>query len=719
MLTFVVICPVGLEDALRRELQAWGLAGVEQVRSGVRVRGSLADAYRACLFSRVATRVLVQIGAVAAGDPDALYAASRDVPWEEHLAPERTFAVTCTRTRAAIADGRFAALRVKDAIVDRMRERVGRRPDVDRRAPDVTVHLHLREDTGQLSVDLAGESLHRRGVRVQSVAAPLKENLAAGLLLLAGYGDAPGHLVDPMCGSGTFLIEAAWIAGDVAPGLLRERFGLEGWLGHDPDTWQRLRAEATERRAAGRARLAKLRIAGYDRDIRAVRAALANLEAAGLSGLVHVERRELRNMKPEPVGPTDSIPGWIATNPPYGSRLPDGAARDAVALLEAGLRRSAPGWRGLVLVPEREIQGLALDVRGRIPVRNGPLECQLITFDVPAGRGRAEAGAVRAADPDVDAFVGRLRKNLARLRKWIAREQVEAYRIYDADVPQIAFAIDRYGDRVHVQEYAPPATIDPDRAAARRAAVLEVLPELLGVAPEHVVLKTRARQRGDAQYQATGRRPEPFAVREGGLSFWVELTGHLDTGLFLDHRATRAMVRSRAHGARFLNLFAYTGSFTVYAAAGGARETTTVDLSANYLDVCARNLALNGLDGPRHRLVREDVRSFVARARAEGARFDLIFLDPPTFSTSKKMEGTWEVQRDHGELVRDVGALLAPGGTLLLAVHKRKFELDEAACAGLQVREITRQTIPPDFQLSARARRIHRVFELQRPTHEG
>ncbi len=249
-------------------------------------------------------------------------------------------------------------------------------------------------------------------------------------------------LLDPMCGSGTFLIEGAWMAGDVAPGLARAGFGFEGWRGHDPALWQRVRAEAVERRAAGATRLAKLRIVGYDRDPGAVRAALANVEAAGLAGQVHVERRELRNMKPEPVAPSETCPAWIATNPPYGSRLPDGAAREALALLEAGLRRSAPGWRGLVLVPEREVRGMALDVRARVPVRNGPIECRLVTFEVPRARA-GTGGVVQAADPDVAAFVGRVRKNLARLRKWIAKAQVEAYRVYDADVPQVAFAIER------------------------------------------------------------------------------------------------------------------------------------------------------------------------------------------------------------------------------------------------------------------------------------
>jgi 23S rRNA (guanine2445-N2)-methyltransferase / 23S rRNA (guanine2069-N7)-methyltransferase len=308
-------------------------------------------------------------------------------------------------------------------------------------------------------------------------------------------------------------------------------------------------------------------------------------------------------------------------------------------------------------------------------------------------------------------LANRLRKNLRHLGKWARREGVTCYRVYDADLPEYALAVDLYEEWVHVQEYAPPLTVDPMLAQARLADAMALIPDALGKQADRVVLKVRRRQKGLAQYErqaATGRFRE---VREGGLRFLVNLSDYLDTGLFLDHRPTRALIRTMMRGGRFLNLFAYTGAATVHAAAGGAASTMTVDMSSVYLDWARRNMALNGFaEGRAHRFIRADCLAWLASPHAE--RYHVIFVDPPTFSNSKRMgEATFDVQRDHVGLLRSVVPLLARGGLILFSNNFRHFKLHRSAFPDLTVEEITHSTIPPDFQ---RNPKIHNCWKIAR-----
>ncbi len=329
------------------------------------------------------------------------------------------------------------------------------------------------------------------------------------------------------------------------------------------------------------------------------------------------------------------------------------------------------------------------------------------------------AAAVAAPDQGGAAFENRLKKMAKHLGGWARKSGVTCYRIYDADLPDYNVAIDLYesaetGERyAHIAEYAPPAGVDAERAAARLQWASAATAEVLGIAGEDVFVKRRERQRGLSQYERVSRSGVVINVAENGLRFEVNLSDYLDTGLFLDHRDTRAKVREMAKGTRFLNLFAYTGSATVYAAAGGAASTTTVDLSATYLEWARRNLALNGIAGPQHDFVQADVVQWLESARRAGNRYELIFCDPPTFSNSKRMRDTWDVQRDHVGLITAAAALLAEDGTLLFSCNRRKFALDDdaLAAAGLQVRDITRQTIPKDFE---RTPGVHSCWIIRR-----
>jgi 23S rRNA (guanine2445-N2)-methyltransferase / 23S rRNA (guanine2069-N7)-methyltransferase len=311
-------------------------------------------------------------------------------------------------------------------------------------------------------------------------------------------------------------------------------------------------------------------------------------------------------------------------------------------------------------------------------------------------------------------FANRLRKNLDTLGRWARREGIACFRVYDADMPEYAFAIDLYanGERCAcVQEYAAPASVAEDRVRARRAEAVAVLPEVLGLPEERIWFRTRRRQKGTDQYRKLADEQSFHEVAEGGLRFLVNFDDYLDTGLFLDHRLTRVRLRALAADRRFLNLFGYTGTATVYAAAGGASSTTTVDLSRTYLDWARRNLELNGFTGREHVLTAADALEWLKSAPASA--WDLIFLDPPTFSNSKKMRNTLDVQRDHVALIQAAARLLARGGELLFSTNFSRFALDAGQLSGLTVEDITRQTLPKDFE---RNPRIHSCYAVRHAT---
>lgn len=311
---------------------------------------------------------------------------------------------------------------------------------------------------------------------------------------------------------------------------------------------------------------------------------------------------------------------------------------------------------------------------------------------------------------DVSAFANRLQKNYKHYAKWASRQGLDAWRVYDKDVPQFPLAVDLYGERVHLQEYDTGWAMEDEVYQQWIAAIIAAIAEVTGRAPQAITLKSRRRQKGVSQYEKVGKLGDDFIVEEFGQRFIVNLDAYLDTGLFLDHRNTRKRVREEAVGKRFLNLFAYTGSFTVYAGAGGAVSSETVDMSNTYQDWSRRNFELNGLDLVRHQLVRADVFQYLEQAVDEGKQFDLIVMDPPTFSNSKKMQDILDVQRDHVWLIDYAMALLAPGGTLYFSNNLRSFVLDERLAEDYHIRDISAQSVPEDF----RNRKIHQCYQLKK-----
>ena len=782
-LEFFASCLTGLERSLADELKSFGIERVRPLGGGVAFFCTQREALRACLWSRLASRIMMVVGRVNAGDADLLYAGVYDLAWEDVLAADATFAVRAHGSNEALRNTRFTALKVKDAIVDRMRSKRAERPDVDTSAPRASIDVRIRDNRGTISLDFSGEALNHRAYLTpdDKEDAALACSLAAGMLAACGWselGERGSAFVDPACRDGIVLVEAASAACDLAPGLHRDKWGFTGWAQFDSLAWDDLVDEAHERFEACVGRLVgpdaldapqsappdleRVRFAGVTTSSPMITRARAHVRNAGLRQVVSVElgdasnvadmvKRVLRVAKRYPVSSENAgkaAPCVVASAIDARSRADsvayvraDEAAYMAACSAACKILAATDGAGSLA--PAFEASRFAVvgaeDVSSRfgsapierIVAGRGRIETQIEVFaGAPAGGITIEiadlaGGAphrVEVLEQSSDQFAARLRKVFKERRKWAARAGVSCYRVYDSDLPDYAVAVDVYagaGDArgntyLHIAEYAPPASVDPERARRRFSDVLSIAPIVCGVRPDHVFSKTRIREKGGSQYRNAGHRAYATTIEENGYRFEVDLAGRLDTGLFLDHRLTRELIGEKADGARFLNLFAYTGTGTVYAAGGGATSTTTVDLSQTYLDWARRNMIANGFRGAAHTFERADVVRWVTDARRSGKRYDLVFVDPPTFSNSKAMgKRTWDVQRDHVELLIGVSRLLAEGGEAIFSCNLRSFKpyVDELEKYGVEIEDISSSTIPEDF---ARTPKIHKCYLVRR-----
>jgi 23S rRNA (guanine2445-N2)-methyltransferase / 23S rRNA (guanine2069-N7)-methyltransferase len=378
---FFATTPKGLELLLVDELRSLGIAKTAEKLAGVEFTATLEQAYKACLWSRLANRIILKLDKFPAASEEALYRGVQTIEWFEHINPDNTIAVNFVSVQSNISHTLFGAQLVKDAIVDQFRENYAERPSVDRTRPDLNINLYLHRDIATVGIDLSGDSLHRRNYRLSAVAAPMKENLAAAVLIRAGWPKIAaqgGMLLDPMCGSGTLLIEGALMAADIAPGLLRDYFGFLNWKQHQPDVWEELLQDAQTR--ADKGILTLPTIVGFDADPNAIRIAFENIERAHLNGLIHVEKRELSNLVPK----QNAASGLIVTNPPYGERL--GEIEDLqqlYTLLGDKFKEHFTGWKAAVFTGNPDL-GKVMGIRAKkyYALFNGALPCKLLIFDI-------------------------------------------------------------------------------------------------------------------------------------------------------------------------------------------------------------------------------------------------------------------------------------------------------------------------------------------------
>ena len=724
--SYWVTCADGLETLLQEELEGLGVQNIERFPGRLVFKGTLEHAYRICMWSRLASRVLTPIHVHelershdARDVAEELYEGAINFDWSLIFAPQSTFAVRLHIEREIKVNSQFATLRVKDGIVDSFMEAVGKRPSIDIKQPEITIYALAGKTEHTYCLDLSGDSLHKRGYRRYMTDAPIKENLAAAILQKAKLlSKRPDIFLDPMCGSGTFIIEALMMLTDRAPGLVR-RFGFNGWNGHNHELWMSIKAEAADRhQAALEQPLPKFY--AFDADWEAVKATKQNIIAAGFERLLDHIQIEERTLADWPNFEAEGKTAFIVTNPPYGERLGDKASNRALYLgLSALLQKNFPNQTAAVIAAAVEqADVLALNdpqtmrlMNGKLPiyVRSGCVKPVAVVKPFLETWQPQQFEAIEGAED----FANRLQKNMQTLKKWAVKENIHCLRLYDADLPDFNVAVDLYGDRLHVQEYAPPKKIDPEKAKKRFNLALQAIRAVTGLGRDAIFIKTRARQEGKNQYTKQSTASKRFIVQEGKAKILVNLTDYLDTGLFLDHRQIRLRIAQEARGKHFLNLYSYTSTASLHAALGGAASTTSVDLSNTYLSWSKENFVLNGLTvdhaDEQHQFFASDCFEWLKEGHEQ---YDLIFIDPPTFSNSKKFYGTFDVQRDHLSLLKRAMNRLTTDGTLYFSNNYRGFEMDEEILAFFDVEEITSETIGPDFK---RNQKIHRAWKITHP----
>lgn len=706
---FAASCSAGMEKLVGDEISSFGGQDVKVETGVVNWRGDLETGYRTCLWSRFSSRILLKIGSFKVSDFDSLYEECKTINWCDHLDGNISFAVSCAIADDSVLNhSHFASLRVKDAVVDQFREMNIGRPQVEKDKPDVRINLYINADLAILYIDLSGESLHRRGYRDAAGIAPLKETLGAAIVALAGWSKSINPnlvFLDPMCGSGTLLIEAALIYGDSAPGLYRNYFGFNRWLGHDSELWENLVGEAVDREELG---LEKNwpKIMGYDADPVMVSVARKNIENAGLEEKIQVKCTEIARLK------KPAQHGFIVSNLPYGERLSE--LEEVKHLYRATgriLKNQFSGWNCALFISQPNLGDIFnLKWQRSHKLYNGPISCRLFTGLIDGIKPLAFSWKLTSGiSPGEGAdFTNRLRKNFKRIYKWSQKNKVSCFRIYDRDLPEYNVAIDMYEKWILVQEFLPPLTVEEEVARRRFSIILQNIRDLFGVKRDRVFIKQRRRQRGKKQYEKRDTTNRYYEVHEGNCFFLVNFTNYLDSGIFLDHRPIRKKIAQLAAGKRFLNLFGYTGTATVHAALGGATLTSTVDLSGGYLNWARCNLALNGVSLQHNEIIQKDCLTWV---RETQNRYDLIFIDPPTFSNTKKKKLIFDIQKDHFELIVLAMRLLDNDGLLIFSSNFRNFRLDKKIEERFVVSNISKETIPFDFQ---RNKNVHKCWEIRK-----
>jgi len=743
----IAACAFGLEAIVRRELQALGIDAKISDSGRVQFRGTRETICLANLWLRTADRVLIKVAEFPAPDFDALFDTIKAFPWATLIPVDGCFPVTGRSHKSQLTSVPACQRATKRAMVDALKREHG--TDVlPETGAQYKVDIALLKDVATVTLDTTGRSLHRRGYRTHISGAPLKETLASALVLLSFWKtDRP--LLDPFCGSGTIPIEAARIGRNMAPGIDRD-FLAEAWPDFPGEIWSDARSDAKQKQLPA----LEQRIVASDIDGKVLVAARDNAERAGVADDIHFHAAAMQETT------SKRRFGCLITNPPYGQRLGYDQDWELDALYKAlpQVLRKLPTWSFYFLTAYSAFEktvGREADRRRKL--YNGRIECTYYQFhgprpvageplnepdgehlDEPVGESNAlkeetpqdtiktpatiktpkpiihAAGSPafrvlpESAPRQVEDFTARLKKRAKHLRRWPKQRGITCMRLYEKDIPEIPLVVDRYEDHLHITEYERPHERDAEQHANWLELMAKTAGEALDIPSEKIHLKTRQRQRGSTQHSKIANKNERFEVNEGGLKFLVNLDDYVDTGLFLDHRTTRQMVRDEAKGGHFLNLFAYTGSFTVYAAAGGAKSTTTVDLSQNYLDWAQDNLKLNGFAGKQHRFEASDVAEWIENQPIDVKKYDLVVLDPPTFSNSKSVDEDWNVQTGAVPLLKSLLPLVRNGGVIYFSNNFRRFKFDEDEIEASKLHEISKQTVPEDF----RNRRIHRCWRI-------
>ncbi len=740
-MNLVAACAFGLEAIVKRELLALGYQPKVTQPGRIGFQGEWADVARTNLWLRTADRVLVEVLKFPCADFDALFDTVKDHDWTRWLPVDAVFPVAGRSRKSQLTSVPAVQRTVKKAIVESLL-REHQTATLAETGATYQIEIALLEDTATVTLDTTGASLHKRGYRILTGSAPIKETLAAAMVDLSVWNPERA-LVDPFCGTGTIPIEAAMIGMNIAPGINRE-FSFQKWADFPIEQLNQARDQAKDEIR----RDLEMQIIGTDRDDDALEMARFHARKAGVEKQIHFQQKNFEDFR------SKRQHGCVITNPPYGERLEDTEKLLPLYQSIPMVIQRVPTW-SLYLITnmprfERIVQKTATRRR---KLYNGRIQCTYFQFLGPRpDRNRQNESDQNVVDQDeldqseppqndtspesntpnptaenttakkpkpatppifgglqpkdheqAELFRSRLLKRIRHFRRWPTKRDIHCYRLYERDIPEIPLVVDRYADHLHMTCYDRPH----DRDLARDAAWLDLMKQTAASAMEIPIQRVHLKQRDEhlQQYRKVDQKNRTIEVQERDLRFLVNLTDYVDTGLFLDHRNLREMVREQSAGKDFLNLFAYTGSFSVYAASGNAKSTTSVDLSKTYLDWAGENFRVNDLSLSNHQFVSDDSIEFL---RNTDQQFDLAVVDPPTYSNSKRTNNDWDVQKRHLELLTTLHGVMRPGSTVYFSSNFRRFKLDEDNLTGFQIHEISKQTVPEDF----RNKRIHRCWHL-------
>ncbi|QDU57184.1 bifunctional 23S rRNA (guanine(2069)-N(7))-methyltransferase RlmK/23S rRNA (guanine(2445)-N(2))-methyltransferase RlmL [Aeoliella mucimassa] len=762
----------GLEKLVVRELEKLGYAPRVLRPGRVAFSGDESAICRANLWLRTAERVVIAIGSFQADDFGLLFDGTNSLEWERWIPADGAFPVRGRSHKSQLSSVPACQKIVNKAVAERLLQahHVAALPET---GASYAIEVELFENTATLLLDTSGLGLHKRGYRTSVAEGQLRETLAAAMVSLSVWNrDRP--MIDPFCGTGTIAIEAALQGRNSAPGIDRE-FAAEAWPAVGADRWHTAREEARDLWGPP----LEQRIVATDLNPKSLELARHHAERAGVVGDIHFQQRDFYELtssrqygclicnppygirigdERESIELHKKIPIVLRRLPTWSHYLLT-ARQDFERLIGQTATRRRKLYNGRIECtfyqflgprpPRRDAEGKVIKTPSVAPTdehspeqqapaeqtpdeqrgdqsshkqtaAQQPPQKQLSDTPKPARTKREQpapvfGGLKEEAQRQAIEFANRLSKRARHLRRWPTRRGITCFRLYERDVPDVPLIVDRYEDALVIAEYVRPH----ERTAAEHADWLDLMvttaAKTLEVDPKRVFTKFRQTQSGASQYDKFGSDHQIMIAHEGGLEFELNLSDYLDTGLFLDHRQTRSMVRDEAAGKRFLNLFAYTGSFTVYAAAGGAVSTTTVDLSPSYIEWAERNLKRNGFGGPQHQFLVADSREWVHALPSE-PMFDLAVVDPPTFSNTKRTGADrqeiddWDVQHHYAELLEALAERMSPEGVVYFSNNFRRFKFDENELPSYQTREISKQTVPEDF----RNQRIHRCWRLVR-----
>ena len=700
---FAVGTLLATDDVVADEILAQGLEVKGRSLGWVTGIGSIESAYRVMLHSKVGDRVVWVLDSTESPTPEAFREFLSGIQWFDLLYPGTPIRVDISGKINWLRDTRFAGQLVMDAIRDQAVIRGAPRPEYESADPGVRIAVRFGRGQVDIGITLNLTPLHQRGHRTDGGEAPLRDTLAQVMLHRLKVDSTPADfIIDPCCGSGTLLIEAATRLGAMAPQRLRSAQLLSKWTGLETISWTDLVAEAK-----GAERPVSSRLIGFDFDPDAVDRARENVERAGLSNLIEISQADLHDLRPEGlVGPQER--GWIIANPPYGERLAYGNELPDLYRSLGEVAKQFQGSQLGVITSNPELsQSMKLRADKKWEMQAGGLRLVISRFPIADTSELLSAmeGVEKAPPEEVMPLLNRITGNIRKRAKLLKNNDIDCYRIYDADLPEFNVVIDRFGEHLHIQEYRPPKTVDAKRAAVRRQLIRQWVPKHLGLSLKQAIYKERFRQQGNTQYEKQDS-PLWISAHENGLFFDVNLTTYTDVGLFLDHRPLRRWLLADTRGKKVLNLFCYTGALSVAAAKGLARQVTSIDTSRTYLGWAERNFSKNGLNPLHYEFIRTNILEWLLRD--PDPKYDLIILDPPTFSNTKSSDETLDIQRDHAQLLWDTAAWLKPGGVIYFSNNAKGFKLDDVVLDDFLVTDLTSQSIDCDFDRG----RPHSLFRL-------